>query len=83
VCCIVVRLHCARFVRVRQHRERFGYCCVFFVSLDPSFLVSELVGSKGVRCNVWEPRCDGSQGNMSSTDADDIEVEELVRETRE
>jgi len=42
VCYIVVRLHCARFVKVRQHRESFGYCCVFFVSLDPSFLVSEL-----------------------------------------
>jgi len=42
VCCIVVRLHCARSVRERQHRERFGYCCVFSVSLDPSFLVSKL-----------------------------------------
>jgi len=27
--------------------------------------------------------CDGSQGNMSSTGVDDIEVEELVQETPE
>jgi len=46
-------------------------------------LVSEQVGSKEFRCNVWEPKCGGSQGNMSSTGANDIEVEELVRETCE
>jgi len=44
VCCIVVRLHCARSVRVRQHWERFGYCCVLSVSLDPSFLVTLYYG---------------------------------------
>jgi len=41
MCCIVVRLRCARSVRTKAVRERFGYCCVFSVSLDPSFLVSE------------------------------------------
>ncbi len=52
-------------------------------SQDPFFLVSELVGSKGFRYNVWEPRCCGSQGIMSSTGGDDIGVEELVQKTRE
>jgi hypothetical protein len=52
-------------------------------SQDPFFLVSELVGSKGFRYNVWEPRCCGSQGIMYSTGGDDIGVEKLVRETRE
>jgi len=65
-------------VRSKQAELEGSGCC-----LDPSLLVSKQVGSKEFRCNVWEPRCNGSQGNMSSTGVDDIEVEELVRETRE
>jgi len=79
-CCDVffeVCLPHSRSVRVRSSTR--GLVMVWSLFL----LVSEQVGSRGIRCNIWEPRCDGSQGNMSSTGADDIKVEELVQETRE
>ncbi len=79
----VVRLRCARSVRARQHRERFGYYCVFSVYLDPSFLVSEhssVLATLEEPVGTWVERV---LKIMSSSSGEEVPVEEVTQEVRE